>query len=179
MLSKPYWRTISPLIIIGLAWLAMPALISSEYRSLSGSRGLNVFRHDVESLRFHGHDDIRQHAEAIAGIEGNVDLVNHGALPWEYPLTRLLKKAHNRRVGYFYPVKGSPGSPAPDRVIDIGDHPGPEYLRHASGAVYRSTAVHGPFTLYERVDAAPPGAVLNHAIGRFGIGAENPEEVLP
>src|SRR5207237_7077429 len=50
-------------------------------------------------------------------------------------------------------------------------------IRHATGRVYRAVEVIGPFTLYRPL---PPdvrvGAneILDHAVGRFGIGAEPP-----
>jgi hypothetical protein len=182
-LSRSYIRVTSPLIVAGLVGSALPALIASEYRTLAGSVGLNVFHRDSESLRFLGHEDVRCDAERIAQkVEdaASVDLVNHGASPWEYPLTRLLKRAHNSpRVGYFYPVAGSPRTEAADVVIDIGDHPGPPLIRHATGRVYRAAEVIGPFTLYRPLplDARiGENEILDHAVGRFGIGAEPPTQ---
>jgi hypothetical protein len=89
-------------------------------------------------------------------------------------LTRLLKRAHNCRVGYFYPVAGSPRCESAEVIVDIGDHPGPAFIRHATGRIYMRVEVHGPFTLYRPTTVTPPAnEPLDHAVGRFGIGAEH------
>lgn len=177
MFSQPYVRVVSPLVVAAMLGIALPALMSSEYRSLAGSRGLDILLLDADSLRFLGRDDVLRQAIEITSRVGDadrVDLINHGALPWEYPLTRLLKKAHNRHVGYFYPVSGSPWPEPANRVIALGDAPGPMWLRHESGFVYERSATIGPFTLYR--PATGTGSGFEAAVGRFGIGAQPPRE---
>lgn len=178
LFSDPRCRSASPLVIAMLLGSALPALLVSEYRPLTGPDSILV--HDSERLYFQGRDDILQAARDVVNwSHGNnrLAVINHGALPWEYPLTRLLKKAHNPHVGYFYPVKGSPVSVAPEAVIAIGDEPGPRCIRHESGQKYSVTRVMGPFTLYQP-GPAHAEEPLDHAVGRFGIGAE-PARRLP
>ncbi|CAN5567731.1 hypothetical protein BH11PLA2_BH11PLA2_35580 [soil metagenome] len=165
----------SPVAVMALFGSCLPALVSSEYRSLTDHDGLNIRQHTSESLRYLGHDPIRIAAELItAKVHGRVALINHGALPWEYPLTRHLKSGYSPHVGYFYPVKGSPPSEASDFVIAIGDSRGPEWIRQPhSSRTYRVMAFESPFTLYAPAEALP-GVSIDHAVGRFGIGAEQP-----
>ncbi len=174
--TRKYCEALSPLLVASLLGAALPSLFESELRPITGSSPLNVLRTDAETIRCLGDSQARDAIRDVVQRVGtkSVDLVNHGALPWEYPLTRALKLAHNpRHVGYFYPVVGSPNVDPAEVVVDISDHPGPRQIRHASGAVYVRVAVIGPFTLYEPGPAIP-GEPLDHAVGRFGIGAEPP-----
>jgi hypothetical protein len=163
-----------------------------------------VFQDDTELLRFFGNHYLRHnYLELIAKVRAmaphSVDLINQPTLPWEYPITLGLRDGPNPpRIGYFYPVLGSPppGPPA-DVVIDIGSQYPPEVIRHPqTRAVYRIADRIGDYTIYRPLAAGSeyaghrltdsgawkpiPGAspspppICEHAVARYGIGAEPP-----
>ena len=155
----------------------------SEYHPWFSNDRFTIFETDKARLRLQN-DDSQSLAYVFVSLQlgGDVqrlDLINHGARPAEYLLTQWLRSRHNPpHIGYFYPVRGSPPTLPPDAVVDVVGEPGPEYIRHASGRVYRKATVLMPYVIYRPLplgESPPAGAVLDHAVGRFGIGAEPPK----
>lgn len=192
---------VAPVAVTGLVLSVVPAATRSDARSL-GPGGLSVFRHDADGLRYFGRGDVRANvAEVVARTAAlrprAVDLINNGPEPWEYTIMTALRGATDPpRVGYFYPVAGSPAAgPPADVVIDVASATPPDFVRHPqTWRVYRVTERVGTFTLYRLVpvdaeyggyrltDAgewetllgwpAGPPPVCDHPVARFGIGTE-------
>ena len=179
--TLPGLRWLAPVAVAALLWSVIPAATLSEARSL-GSTGLSVFHSDSDRLRFNGQDaiaaDAREVVARVAALHpARVDLINHAPLPWEYPVALWLRSGESPpRIGYFYPVNGSPADDTvADVVIDVGSPEPPRWVKHPrSRAVYRLTARIGTFSIYRPAgpDAPPVG---DQPVGRFGIGTEWPD----
>jgi hypothetical protein len=171
---------VAPVAVAGLVLSVVPAATQSGARSL-GPPGLSVFRSDADDLRYFGKADTRRDVEAVvARVLGTnpraVDLINQGSHPWEYTIARGLRRAsHPPRVGYFYPVAGSPvADPPADAVIDVGSEHPPSFIRHPqTRRVYRLADRVGNFTVYRPADPAEQPA-CDQPVARFGIGTEYP-----
>ena len=205
--TRPVVRWFAPVAVAALIVGLDPAVSRCEARSL-GAEGLNVFRHDADELRFLGRADLatdaREVAARIRSVRPSVvEVINNGPLPWDYPVALWLRSdPEPPRVGYFYPVAGSPtDTPPADLVLDVTGPDRPEFVRHRrTRLVYRATDRVGTFTLYrpflpgdvwaegglrlstagawEPLPGVPHGRPpqLDHPIGRFGIGPELPGE---
>lgn len=196
------WRS-SPLLVAALLISLIPAATRSDMRSL-GSEGLNIFRHDEDSLRFCGQDAIARDAREVVTIlkaarPRAIDFINQAPVPWDYHLTRWLHDGgEDPRIGCFYPVAGSPvAQPLADLVIDVGSTQPPELIRHPqTRCVYRISDRVGSFTIYRPLEtgaewngyrlsasgdwepiagqAQGPAPICDHPVARFGIGVEQP-----
>ena len=174
------WLTVPA--VVGLVLSVVPAATRSAARSL-GPGGLNVFTSEPDRLRFFNHDAVMNDArEVVARVQAThpraVDLINQGDVLWGYPITLWLRDGDDpARVGYFYPVGGSPtAQPAADIAIDVGSGPPPEMIRHPqTRIVYRVEARVGQFTIYAPLppsdDSIPD---CDQPVFRFGIGTEPP-----
>jgi len=203
LLTRPVVRWTAPVAVAGLMLTVLPAATRSEARSL-GPAGLNVFRHNPDDLRFYGQAALAADAhELVRRVRVTnpvaVDLINQTPVPWEHAITLDLRSgAMPPRVGYFYPVAGSPAAAPPaDAVIDVGGESPPELIRHPqTRIVYRVADRVGIFTVYRRLEvgeeyagyrlgaaggwepipgrAAGPLPHCDHPVARFGIGTERP-----
>jgi hypothetical protein len=196
------WRS-SPLLVAALLISLLPAATRCDMRSL-GPNGLSIFRHDEDSLRFCGQDAIARDAREVVTIlkaarPPAIDFINQSPVPWDYHLTRWLHDGSEApRIGYFYPVAGSPlAQPPADFVIDVGSAQPPKLIRHPqTRRVYRTSNRIGSFTIYRPLEtgakwngyrlgasgdwepiagtAQGPAPVCDHPVARFGIGVEQP-----